>query len=187
MPRCVEEFWLACAVNERGSRGWEFLGVLLVRNSSPQPRWRRRQAGTLCTGRHYERWHRPRSAQAGAQGVAQRSSVRPSQPSTLSFSPPVGVKMVGHMRRYGFFARPEKKPEGGSNLMAWRCGVPGKAGTIWEGGTYKLRMCARLCPPPMLERAVEACERAAPPEPRALMARAVDAGRSHPTIQPSLL
>ena len=56
--------------------------------------------------------------------------------------------------RYGFFARPEKKPEGGNNLMVWRCGVPGKAGTIWEGGTYKLRMCARIFyPPPMFERA----------------------------------
>ena len=24
--------------------------------------------------------------------------------------------------------------------MVWECGIPGKKGTPWEGGTYKLRM-----------------------------------------------
>ena len=41
---------------------------------------------------------------------------------------------------YGFYARPEKQQQGGSNLMLWRCGIPGKAGTIWEGGVYTMRM-----------------------------------------------
>ena len=95
------------------------------------------------------------------------------------------MKMVGHVHRYGFFARPEKKPEGGNNLMLWRCGIPGKAGTIWEGGTYKLRMCAPLSRPPVLERAVEALR--ASGATRALTARAVNAGPSHPTIRLSLL
>eukprot|EP00744_Colponema_vietnamica_P015694 GILI01022007.1.p1 GENE.GILI01022007.1~~GILI01022007.1.p1 ORF type:complete len:158 (-),score=59.03 GILI01022007.1:116-589(-) len=41
---------------------------------------------------------------------------------------------------YGFFARPEANADGSFNLMKWKCGIPGKAGTIWEGGVYKLDM-----------------------------------------------
>jgi ubiquitin-conjugating enzyme E2 I len=26
------------------------------------------------------------------------------------------------------------------NLFSWRCGIPGKAGTDWEGGVYQLRI-----------------------------------------------
>ena len=26
------------------------------------------------------------------------------------------------------------------NLMNWECAIPGKKGTLWEGGAYKIRM-----------------------------------------------
>ncbi len=38
----------------------------------------------------------------------------------------------------GFFARPRKEEDGSTNLMQWECGIPGKKGTPWEGGTYTL-------------------------------------------------
>ncbi|CAB9504358.1 SUMO-conjugating enzyme UBC9 [Seminavis robusta] len=41
---------------------------------------------------------------------------------------------------YGFFARPESSGEGSSNIMKWNAGVPGKEGTDWEGGVYKVAM-----------------------------------------------
>jgi ubiquitin-conjugating enzyme E2 I len=40
---------------------------------------------------------------------------------------------------YGFYARPRKNQNDGSlNLMVWDCGIPGKKGTPWEGGLYKV-------------------------------------------------
>mmetsp|Transcript_8655 Transcript_8655/g.14024 ORF Transcript_8655/g.14024 Transcript_8655/m.14024 type:complete len:159 (+) Transcript_8655:172-648(+) len=39
----------------------------------------------------------------------------------------------------GFYARPKKNPDGSTNLMRWDAGIPGKKGTIWEGGLFKLR------------------------------------------------
>lgn len=41
---------------------------------------------------------------------------------------------------FGFVARPSKNPDGTLNLMNWECSIPGKKGTPWEGGNYKLRM-----------------------------------------------
>uniref|UniRef100_A0A182N151 SUMO-conjugating enzyme n=1 Tax=Anopheles dirus TaxID=7168 RepID=A0A182N151_9DIPT len=41
---------------------------------------------------------------------------------------------------YGFVARPVKNMDGTLNLMTWECAVPGKKGTAWESGLYKLRM-----------------------------------------------
>ncbi|KAG4067839.1 hypothetical protein HA402_010525 [Bradysia odoriphaga] len=41
---------------------------------------------------------------------------------------------------YGFVARPVKNLDGTLNLMSWECAIPGKKGTPWEGGLYKLRM-----------------------------------------------
>lgn len=38
----------------------------------------------------------------------------------------------------GFYARPEKNPDNSTNLMKWEAGIPGKEGTDWEGGVYKL-------------------------------------------------
>ncbi|CAG8494475.1 9890_t:CDS:2 [Ambispora gerdemannii] len=40
---------------------------------------------------------------------------------------------------YGFYARPTKTPNG-LDLMNWEVGIPGKLGTPWEGGTYKIIM-----------------------------------------------
>jgi len=39
---------------------------------------------------------------------------------------------------YGFWARPVTNDDGTINLMKWEAGIPGKAGTIWEGGEFKL-------------------------------------------------
>lgn len=36
---------------------------------------------------------------------------------------------------YGFWVRPSK-----TNMFSWTCGIPGKAGTIWEGGEYIVEM-----------------------------------------------
>ncbi|CAG8558071.1 8243_t:CDS:2 [Ambispora leptoticha] len=40
---------------------------------------------------------------------------------------------------YGFYARPIKTANG-LDLMNWEVGIPGKPGTPWEGGTYKIIM-----------------------------------------------
>ncbi|CAG2248721.1 UBC9 [Mytilus edulis] len=37
-------------------------------------------------------------------------------------------------------ARPTKNPDGTLNLLNWECAIPGKKGTPWEGGLYRLRM-----------------------------------------------
>eukprot|EP00124_Ichthyophonus_hoferi_P001826 Ihof_evm7s107 gene=Ihof_evmTU7s107 len=39
---------------------------------------------------------------------------------------------------YGFTAHPIKKTDGTMDLMTWECGIPGKRGSDWEGGIYKL-------------------------------------------------
>jgi ubiquitin-conjugating enzyme E2 I len=41
---------------------------------------------------------------------------------------------------FGFYARPKSSPEGSSNLMLWEAGIPGKEGTDWDGGLYKVQM-----------------------------------------------
>ncbi|KAF9976821.1 E2 SUMO-conjugating protein ubc9 [Actinomortierella ambigua] len=41
---------------------------------------------------------------------------------------------------YGFYARPEKKPDSTLDLMTWHVGIPGKPGTPWENGLYKLML-----------------------------------------------
>ncbi|XP_050101610.1 SUMO-conjugating enzyme UBC9-A-like [Anopheles aquasalis] len=41
---------------------------------------------------------------------------------------------------FGFYARPMKNADGTSNLQKWECGIPGKKGTPWEGGLYRLEM-----------------------------------------------
>jgi len=39
---------------------------------------------------------------------------------------------------HGFYARPTKNSDGTRDLMHWIAGIPGKEGTPWEGGIYKL-------------------------------------------------
>eukprot|EP01084_Bolivina_argentea_P029058 53952_1 len=41
---------------------------------------------------------------------------------------------------HNFFARPTKNADGSTNLMLWKCGIPGKKNTPWEGGLYRLKM-----------------------------------------------
>ncbi|GAA5858498.1 hypothetical protein JCM5296_000441 [Sporobolomyces johnsonii] len=41
---------------------------------------------------------------------------------------------------YGFWAKPQKNPDGSMNLMNWDVGIPGKENTIWADGVYKLSM-----------------------------------------------
>lgn len=37
---------------------------------------------------------------------------------------------------FGFIATPSKNADGTLNLFQWDCAIPGKSGTIWEGGLY---------------------------------------------------
>eukprot|EP01063_Lacrimia_lanifica_P014843 TRINITY_DN21405_c0_g1_i1.p2 TRINITY_DN21405_c0_g1~~TRINITY_DN21405_c0_g1_i1.p2 ORF type:complete len:160 (+),score=71.01 TRINITY_DN21405_c0_g1_i1:54-533(+) len=39
---------------------------------------------------------------------------------------------------FGFYARPVVDENGEAQLMKWEAGIPGKEGTIWEGGEYNL-------------------------------------------------
>jgi len=39
-----------------------------------------------------------------------------------------------------FYARMAKSPDGSKNAMQWEAAVPGKAGTPWEGGVYKIQL-----------------------------------------------
>ncbi|XP_039773647.1 SUMO-conjugating enzyme SCE1-like [Panicum virgatum] len=41
---------------------------------------------------------------------------------------------------HGFVAKPETLPDGSVNLMVWKCVVPGKEGTDWEGGYFPLTL-----------------------------------------------
>ena len=41
---------------------------------------------------------------------------------------------------YGFYAKPIKKADGSTDMMIWELGIPGKEGTDWEKGTYKIKM-----------------------------------------------
>ncbi|CAG8715219.1 22275_t:CDS:2 [Cetraspora pellucida] len=40
---------------------------------------------------------------------------------------------------YGFYARPVKT-ENGLDLLNWQVGIPGKKGTPWENGVFKMTM-----------------------------------------------
>ena len=40
----------------------------------------------------------------------------------------------------GFYAKPKKNPDSSTNLLHWTCGIPGKEGTEWAGGMYKIRL-----------------------------------------------
>ncbi|TVU16057.1 hypothetical protein EJB05_39605, partial [Eragrostis curvula] len=42
------------------------------------------------------------------------------------------------LRSSGFVAKPETLNDGSVNLMLWKCIVPGKEGTDWEGGYFPL-------------------------------------------------
>lgn len=39
-----------------------------------------------------------------------------------------------------FWAKPSTNADGSLNILTWNAGIPGKAGTPWAGGLYKLRL-----------------------------------------------
>jgi ubiquitin-conjugating enzyme E2 I len=39
-----------------------------------------------------------------------------------------------------FIAKPVALPNGDLNLLSWDCLIPGRQGTLWEGGFYPLRL-----------------------------------------------
>eukprot|EP00730_Choanoeca_flexa_P016156 TRINITY_DN7577_c0_g1_i2.p1 TRINITY_DN7577_c0_g1~~TRINITY_DN7577_c0_g1_i2.p1 ORF type:complete len:159 (+),score=40.39 TRINITY_DN7577_c0_g1_i2:92-568(+) len=49
-------------------------------------------------------------------------------------------KAILKQKPLGFFAKPKKNADGTKNYFEWECGVPGKEGTSWQGGLYKLTM-----------------------------------------------
>ena len=38
----------------------------------------------------------------------------------------------------GFVAKPLALPDGTTDLFKWECHVPGKAGTDWDGGVFRI-------------------------------------------------
>ena len=43
-------------------------------------------------------------------------------------------------RPFGFVAKPATLPDGSQDLMRWECVVPGKEGTLFEGGVFAMTM-----------------------------------------------
>uniref|UniRef100_A0ACD5UDX9 Uncharacterized protein n=1 Tax=Avena sativa TaxID=4498 RepID=A0ACD5UDX9_AVESA len=41
---------------------------------------------------------------------------------------------------HGYVAKPETLPDGTVNLMVWKCVIPGKQSTDWEGGHFPLTL-----------------------------------------------
>ena len=41
---------------------------------------------------------------------------------------------------HGFYARASRNTDGSTNMMVWQAGIPGKAGTPWENGLYKVEI-----------------------------------------------
>lgn len=41
---------------------------------------------------------------------------------------------------FGFWAKPQKNPQGVLDMKVWECAIPGKKDTIWEGGQFKLHI-----------------------------------------------
>eukprot|EP00884_Botryococcus_braunii_P022823 jgi/Botrbrau1/9224/Bobra.0028s0020.1 len=43
-------------------------------------------------------------------------------------------------RPFGFFAKPEVTQDGSFNMLKWKCHIPGKKDTDWEGGFFPLTL-----------------------------------------------
>jgi ubiquitin-conjugating enzyme E2 I len=39
---------------------------------------------------------------------------------------------------FGFTAKPSEEKGGALNMLKWDCEIPGPAGSLWEGGRYKI-------------------------------------------------
>lgn len=98
-------------------------------------------AGLLRTGRG--NWTR---AQRDENVSSRASRSRAGISGTLNMSG-IALSRLAQERKawrkdhpFGFVAVPTKNPDGTMNLMNWECAIPGKKGTPWEGGLFKLRM-----------------------------------------------
>jgi ubiquitin-conjugating enzyme E2 I len=92
---------------------------------------------------------RDRPSAAGLNGNQQRPSGSPAEPPATAAAPIMSLAQsrLREERRawrkdkpYGFWARPVTAADGSMNLMVWEAGIPGKDGTIWEGGEYHLTL-----------------------------------------------
>ena len=45
-----------------------------------------------------------------------------------------------HDHPMNFYARPVKNADNSNDIMNWEAGIPGKEGTDWEGGVYRVTM-----------------------------------------------
>ncbi|VDN98008.1 unnamed protein product [Rodentolepis nana] len=59
----------------------------------------------------------------------------------------IALKRLGEERKawrrdhpFGFVAKPRKNADGTMDLLNWDCSIPGKKGTLWEGGLFNLKM-----------------------------------------------
>jgi ubiquitin-conjugating enzyme E2 I len=43
-----------------------------------------------------------------------------------------------------FYAKPRMNKDGSNNLFSWEAGIPGKVGTDWEGGVFKVSTTCAL-------------------------------------------
>ncbi|EFN56766.1 hypothetical protein CHLNCDRAFT_144242 [Chlorella variabilis] len=41
---------------------------------------------------------------------------------------------------FGYVARPEAAADGSTDIFTWKCLLPGKEGTLWEGGLFPLTL-----------------------------------------------
>uniref|UniRef100_A0A8C0KSS1 UBC core domain-containing protein n=1 Tax=Canis lupus dingo TaxID=286419 RepID=A0A8C0KSS1_CANLU len=107
---------------------WERLGCARSRLGREVPRQRERR---LRRHRHHlvcpARWA------AAARGTLNVSGIALSR---LAQERKAWRK--GHP--FGFVGVPTKNPDSTMNLMNWECAIPGKKGTPWEGGLFKVRM-----------------------------------------------
>lgn len=39
---------------------------------------------------------------------------------------------------FGFYAKPNKAPDGSLDLTLWTAGIPGRSGTLWEAATFPI-------------------------------------------------
>lgn len=41
---------------------------------------------------------------------------------------------------FGFVAKPATKEDGSTDMFVWKCLIPGKDGTLWEGGLFPITL-----------------------------------------------
>lgn len=51
---------------------------------------------------------------------------------------------------FGYVARPEAAADGSTDIFTWKCLLPGKEGTLWEGGLFPLTLAFTSGAPPAM-------------------------------------